>query len=512
MPKNRTDVDIGFNAKDNASDVIDDVGDALERVGDEKSGLLGGVSLGFASVVGGATAAGAALAANAKRWVDQTRQIDKSSKALGVNIEEYSELSYAFRQFNYEADDLDAILAELEIKTYDWAEGNQTVKQSFEELNLELDEFESLSPDEKLNAVASALSNIESNSRRIGIADAIFGGDDARKVLEVADSLNDLTDEAERLNLTVDRESARAAREFQRNMNVIEGAVESAANHIAEETVNFAAPIIEHFATVFGLLPDEAKDAADEVENVLRDSTGRIVFQAGVVGQAGGLNFAQRFVRQVEEALANWNYADAIARGRPAEGDKAADQIDSTDFLLRSGLFTYSLDGPSPFRDASAIGAGVDDITRGLLSNWVVRPPEPDAPPPDNRVAIDPYGPGGYGGTRGDRTPTPQEILFGSGYTAPGTGGRFPYIQGLREAVRDLFPDESDDRGYRGSFGSGGGSGGGSGQTINVEINLHFGEGVTTNEEIISTVQEGINFRQIATDIGEKVSEACNDA
>ena len=135
MPKNRTDVDIGFNAKDNASDVIDDVGDALERVGDEKSGLLGGVSLGFASVVGGATAAGAALAANAKRWVDQTRQIDKSSKALGVNIEEYSELSYAFRQFNYEADDLDAILAELEIKTYDWAEGNQTVKQSFEELN-----------------------------------------------------------------------------------------------------------------------------------------------------------------------------------------------------------------------------------------------------------------------------------------------------------------------------------------------------------------------------------------
>ena len=478
MPRRRksSNVRFEFETVDNASDGIDDIGDGLERVGgpDGKSGLIGGVSTGMLALAGAAAAGGAAVAANAARWVQQTGQIAKSSAAINVNVKEYSALHHAFQQFNYDAVDLDAILRELEIKTYDWRDANQGVTAAFEELGLELESFDRLKPDEKLDAVARALANVESNSRRIGIADTIFGGDDAGKILNIADSLDRLTDEAERFGVTVDQDTADAVRAFQQNINTFETFLEGAADRVAQSTVAFAAPIVEHFGRVLGILPTEVTTAVNKVSTTIRDEGGRIVFQAGVVGQEAGLNLAQRFIRQAEAALSAWSFEDALARGQAEiEGAIAAEerQREGRDFLLRSGLFVPSLDGPAPRRGANILGSGVDDLTRGLTSSWVARLRAESGVP--------------------QFTP-PVGDLSG----LPGPPGGLNYD--------DLFPDDDDDDPiippYGGSYPRGGGDAGGSAggrgdQIINITNNWYVN--VPDEDSIISSVQEAWDSRRL---------------
>ena len=288
MPRGRSQVRFEFDSVDNASPGINMIGDSLERVGGEdgQSGLIGGLNIGFAAVGATAVAVGAALVANAGRWLEHTNQVRRSSEALNVNIEAYSELSYAFRQFGYDAVDIDSILAELEIKTFDWRDGNVAAADAFGELNLELEEFDRLAPDEKLDEVARALSDVESNSRRIGIADALLGGEDARILLDVAAGLDTLTDEAKRFGVTIDEESAETARKFQQNINTFEGFFEGAANRIGAATVNFIAPWVQEVGEIFGIIPDDAANSADGAIDVFTNSG----LAAGAAGTTFGAN------------------------------------------------------------------------------------------------------------------------------------------------------------------------------------------------------------------------------
>ena len=478
MPRRRksSNVRFEFETVDNASAGIDDIGDGLERVGgpDGKSGLIGGVSTGMLALAGAAAAGGAAVAANAARWVQQTGQIAKSSAALKVNVQEYSALHHAFRQFDYDAVDLDAVLRELQIKTFDWADGNAGVTASFQELGLEIESFDRLKANEKLDAVVRSLGNIQVESRRIGIADTLFGGDDAGKILNIADSLDRLTDEAERFGVTVDQRTADAVRGFQQNINTFETFLEGAADRVAQRTVEFAAPIVEHFGRVLGILPPHVTTAVNKVSTTIRDEGGRIVFQAGVVGQEAGLNLAQRFIRQAEAALSAWSFEDALARGQAEiESTVAAEERrrQGDEFLRRSGLFVPSLDGPAPRRGANILGSGVDDLTRGLTSSWVARLRAESGVP--------------------QFTP-PVGDLSG----LPGPPGGLNYD--------DLFPDDDDDDPiippYGGGFPRGGadagGSAGGRGdQIINITNNWYVN--VPDEDTIISSVQEAWDSRRL---------------
>ena len=415
MPRGRSQVRFVFDAVDNASAGIGNIAESLEEVGGEdgQSGLIGGLSVGFAAAATAAAVVGAALVANAGRWLEHTNQVRRSSEALNVNIEAYSELSYAFRQFGYDAVDIDSILAELEIKTFDWRDGNVAAADAFGELNLELEEFDRLSPDEKLDEVARALADVESNSRRIGIADALLGGEDARILLDVANSLGTLTDEAAKFGVTIDQEAAEAAQRFQQRINTFEAFLEGGANRLGQATIEFITPFVEVTGEALGLFPDVTRQAMIDAATVIEDEAGNVIFQAGAVGSEAGLNLAQQFVRGIEQRFANidWENVFNIPTGGLTDYGGGVGQGQDNDFLIRSGLFVPGLDGAQPRRGSNAIGAGVDDVTRQLISGWVAAQTQiaasggvsqfPENGPSDLNGGGGPVGSGGLAGLEG---------------------------------------------------------------------------------------------------------------
>ena len=573
MPRRRarTEVRFDFETRDNASEGIDRIGDSMERVGgsDGQSGLVGGLNLGMTALAGSVIAGGAALAANAGRWLDHANQVRRSSEALDVNLEQYQRIHHAFTRFGYDATDVDSILAELEIKTYDWRDGTAAATAAFEELGLQLDDFDRLAPDEKLDEVAAALANVESNSRRIGIADTIFGGDDARKVLDVAASLETLGDQAERFGLIVDQEAAAAAEHFTSNIRTMEAFLEGGANRVAEWTIGVFNPAIDGMLERLGLAEPETQVAMDGVLRVLGASESELAGIAERVGYTVGYTLGEQiglaadllwqrwrnnFIADVERLPTVLEQSQARFAARQEQNRFSGGllphlyQPTLDGFQLRPGAINRDIyagpQSPSDYEDISQVISGGDPSYVAPLT-----PEQIAAVAAQQTIGDFGFGVGGgYGGSffpgNADRPAYQRPSLLRPGLdlgtysdadvVAPQFLGANPfrlplgadlgtYAQGEPRflALQALAAERERESGrgggssgYSGSGGGrgyyGGGGGAGGGQTINIEVNFHFGEGVVTDNEIIERVQTGFNYREIATDIGQRVAAACS--
>ena len=518
MPRgrNRTEVRFAFQTEDNASAGIDNIRGSMQQLGgsDGASGILGGLNIGFGALAGAAAAAGAALAANTGRWAASANQQRRSAELLNVQLDQYSELHFAFEQFGYDATDLDSILAELEIKTYDWRDGVGGVVDAFTELGLELDEFDRLAPDEKLDAVAAALARVESNSRRVGIADTIFGGDDARKVLDVAASLDTLTESASEFGVTIDNEGARTAERFQEVLRTLEGTALGVANSVGEATAGLVVGIAEGL----GVIPREGAEQADAFESLFRERRES--------AQDAGHDFAGGFRAGIISELVETR--DGVRRIiNEIALDLHLQQTAAAEPLAREGALTAQYG--ALYLQAAGAGGITEAATTNRLRNRFLdaqnipggaRPNSPEEAAILERARVqlanqrrlaDLSDVDLFGDTPGalpDITDI-ESITAGSlfPFVTPGNPiNRFSTF-GPRPSGGTSFAGGGG--GGRGSYGAGGGGAGGSGNRINITLNFHFGEGVVTDTEIIESVQTGINYREIATDIGERVAAAC---
>jgi len=281
MPQT-ADLSIVIKARDQASHALRGIEHQTERTG-RSVGRLGrgtaaasrgvsGLASSFTGMINPATLAasavaaiGAGLVANVRRYTENTKRIKLMSRATGASVRGLSRLEYAFKRVGYDGEDLSSVIAEVSIKLGDAAESAGSARDAFDRLGLDWAELQQVSTDEAFIRVAESLRKVQNAAERVHIADTIFGGDDARKVLALTDDLERLTDEADRLGHTLDDATVGATQRFGDAIAAINARVEGLANQLAAAAVTIAQPFVDTFARIIGAVPAE-------VDQVLQDT------------------------------------------------------------------------------------------------------------------------------------------------------------------------------------------------------------------------------------------------
>lgn len=214
----------------------------LFRGKDEVSGSLDRVSgaLGLAAKAVGALAAGFAAVGVGKfvqQQINAADELGKMSQKSGVAVESLSRLQHAFLLNEVDAAGLNNAFRFLNRSIESAASGNKTAEASFSALGLSLSDIKNSSPDEVLLKVADAFSKSEDGSGKAAIAMRLFG----RAGVDMIPALNEgragiskLTQEADRLGLTVSKEFAREADEFNDSMTRIQQGTAGAGRSVAK--------------------------------------------------------------------------------------------------------------------------------------------------------------------------------------------------------------------------------------------------------------------------------------
>ena len=270
MPRDR--ITTIFDADDRASSVI-------RRV---NSGVADFARFAFspAGMVAGAVAIGTAVAGMTARYVENSAQLNRHARSAQISVESVQRLQYAWSSLGLEGDDLNSVLTELDIKAGDAINSGGDVADAFRRVGLEVEDLRGQKPDELLFLIADGLQNIENNQQRVNIVDAIFGGDDGRRILPLlqqgSDAIRDLGDEFASTGQIIDAQSAANAEVVERGMQRISAAVRGGGDRIGQFVTNLIAPAFRRIA-------NESETQTDAAILALQDKVQE--------AHAAGLNF-----------------------------------------------------------------------------------------------------------------------------------------------------------------------------------------------------------------------------
>lgn len=153
-----------------------------------------------------------------KQFASDGGALAKLALQTGATVKELSQMQFAARQFNIDVDDLTGSIEELNLRLGETiTDGTGPAGAALAKLGLDARQLADAPLPERFGAIADALSKIENQATRGFLADEIFGGD-AFKILPLlqqgADGIRQLTEEADRLGLTLTQEQIDAAVRF----------------------------------------------------------------------------------------------------------------------------------------------------------------------------------------------------------------------------------------------------------------------------------------------------------
>ena len=163
--------------------------------------------------------AGAGLAGAAAVFAKVGDNLDKLSKRTGISVESLSQLEFAAERTGTSLESLGgAILrANRRLGRITAGQGSSTQVNALEALGLSAERLEQLNPEQRLLALADAVSGFEDKAEAAGLAQRAFGTEvDAilPLLLQGRDGIRALTQEADDLGLTISAEDAAAAAEL----------------------------------------------------------------------------------------------------------------------------------------------------------------------------------------------------------------------------------------------------------------------------------------------------------
>ena len=230
-------------------------------------------------------------------------EIDKMSKRTGFSAESLSKLRFAAEQSGAELSTVEKGAKRMAAVLLDAELGLKTSTDSLELLNLNLTDFDAISPDEKFFKFAQAISKVEDPTRRAALAQKIFGraGTELLPLFqEGEEGLAALSAQAEKLGIVYSQKAAADAAEFK-----------DAQNALGKALQGFLAKGIAP------LLPKLTKmiNAIVENEEVLNAMGQTIIFvadavirffdkvQVAITGIQDFIQVIKDFVKDVEKAL-----------------------------------------------------------------------------------------------------------------------------------------------------------------------------------------------------------------
>ncbi len=291
--------------------------DGLEQVKRQSGGLVRDLDRGFSGLrttfaaLGGAAIFGG-LISGLRDVSNQLDGLSKAAQGAGVTVEELSALRYAADFAGAGADTLDKSLANLGRRLEEAKDGTGEAVDAFQKLKIDPSQFDNSA--DLIKTLADRFKQLPDGAQKSAIAMQLFGRAGAQLVPLLnsgREGIEQMREEAERLGLVFDTETAQAAERLNDNLNRI-GKAASALQ------VYLAGPLITTLA-----------DLSDGFRNA--QASGKGFFESlGALFSANDLQRAaeegirvQETIRNIQQALSE---TDSPQRRRKLLGDLESEQ------------------------------------------------------------------------------------------------------------------------------------------------------------------------------------------
>lgn len=227
------------------------------------------VALGGALVVGG-------LLRMVKSAAETADEMGKMAQRTGIAVESLSQLKFAAEQNDVPLENLNTGLRTLAVNMLTAAQGSKQQAEAFALAGIEIQDAEGRlrATDKVLRDVAEAFTQMEDGTTKAALAQRFFGRSGAQMIPllnQGADGIRELTEEADRLGLTITDKTAAAAEKFNDDLHALESALQGLV-------LSFSGPLIEDLVKITNLFRNAAgeasglRTAAEALGNVIKAS------------------------------------------------------------------------------------------------------------------------------------------------------------------------------------------------------------------------------------------------
>jgi len=252
------------------------VGELLVDVLARTTGLQKGLKKGETQMqrfkqVAGNVAAGiaAAFSINALRnmindFAELGDSFDKMSQRTGVSVEALSGLKFAAEQSGASIETVEMGIRNMQRVLLDVQQGSSTAATTLQMLGLNIQQLQTLSPEQQFIRMAEAISQVKDPSRQAALAMELFGrsGTQLLPMLQQGEAgIEALIAEARRLGIVMSQEDARAAAEFADAMNRLS----SVFKGIATQVASVITPILTKLSNLFTSLDKGTRELIVQV-------------------------------------------------------------------------------------------------------------------------------------------------------------------------------------------------------------------------------------------------------
>lgn len=235
---------------------VSQLGSALGPVGVAAGGAAAAFTA-AAAAAGSLVMVGARLAASS---AEQTNQVAQLARNLGINVQQFSALTNVAARFGAEADDVQDLLKELEVKARDGV-------QAFRDLGIEARDASGRFKDgsELLAEFQTALAGVATQGERNAIIDEVASdaGIRAAGILRLrADELRTLTDAEIASGRAISQSSEFLAAEYREAAVTAQQALGSLTRTLGDELLPVFTPLLAAFAEFVRVNREDIGDAA----------------------------------------------------------------------------------------------------------------------------------------------------------------------------------------------------------------------------------------------------------
>lgn len=216
-----------------------DMGRAAHVADRHMASIKSSINAGVATIAASAAAAGSALILLTRNAINAADDINKMSQKVGISVENLSRLQYAAELSDVGIEGLQQGLKKLSTNMLEAASGSKEANQGFAALGISVTNSSGQlkGSDQILKEVADRFERMEDGAGKTALAVKLFGraGADLIPLLNQGSrGMKELADEADRLGVTISKQTAEAAERFNDNLKRLESTSRAVGLAIAD--------------------------------------------------------------------------------------------------------------------------------------------------------------------------------------------------------------------------------------------------------------------------------------
>lgn len=238
-----------------------------------------------------ATAYAATFAYMAKDAINAMDQMNEAAQKTGIATEALSQLAFAAKMSGVETESFTSAMVKFNKAIAEGASGSGNAADAFKAIGISASELKASSPDQVLEMVAQKFAGFADGANKTAIALAIFGraGADMIPMLnEGSDGIAKMRKEADELGATINSSAAKAADQFNDNLDRMMVKMKSFVKGITSEVIPTLNVLMETFL------------AGNSLMNVI-DAGMNLNLEGGMTGVGAQLARAELQLREADE-------------------------------------------------------------------------------------------------------------------------------------------------------------------------------------------------------------------